>query len=57
MIEDPIVAEIRRYRKQHSLKYRNNLGRICEALRKRQMMSERKVVTHPPRLHNSRNKN
>ncbi|MCI5131568.1 MAG: hypothetical protein D3904_08590 [Candidatus Electrothrix sp. EH2] len=53
MTEDPIVAEIRRYRKQHSLKYGNNLGKICEALRERQMRSKRKVVTRPPRLRRS----
>jgi hypothetical protein len=50
MIEDPIVAEIRRYRKQHAQKYGNDLDRICKALRERQETSRRKVVTRPPRL-------
>ncbi|MCI5195792.1 MAG: hypothetical protein D3919_06075 [Candidatus Electrothrix sp. AW5] len=49
MIGDPIVAEIRRYRK-HSLKYGNDLEKICDALRERQVRSKRKVVTRPPRL-------
>ncbi len=34
MIEDPIVAEIRRHRKEHAAKYGNDLKRIVEALRK-----------------------
>lgn len=33
MIEDPIVEEIRRYRKEHAAKYGNEIHRICEALR------------------------
>ncbi|MCI5225565.1 MAG: hypothetical protein D3918_02635 [Candidatus Electrothrix sp. AX2] len=49
-IEDPIVAKIRRYSKQYSLKYENDLGKNCEALRERQVRSKRKVVTRPPRL-------
>ena len=53
MIEDSIVAEIRRYRKQHSLKYGNDLNKIYEALRERQVMSKRKVVSRPPRLQRS----
>jgi len=57
MIEDSIVAEIRRHRKQHSLKYGNDLGKICEALRERQMRSKRKVVTRPPRLRRSETEN
>ena len=40
----------RRYRKQHSLKHGNDLSRICKALRERQAMSKRKVVTRSPRL-------
>jgi len=50
MIEDPIVAEIRRYREQHAAKYGNDLNRICEALRDRQAKSKRKVVQRSPRL-------
>tara|TARA_R110001592_G_scaffold36304_13_gene122366 strand:- start:302 stop:508 length:207 start_codon:yes stop_codon:yes gene_type:complete len=31
MIEDPIVEEIRRYRKEHAAKYGNDLKKIVEA--------------------------
>ena len=34
MIDDPIVEEIRRYRKEHAERYGNDLNRIVEALRK-----------------------
>ena len=57
MIEDPIVAEIRRYRKQHAMKYGNDLKKICEALRERQATSKRKVVARPPRLRSSTTEN
>lgn len=56
MIEDPIVAEIRRYRKQHANKYGNDLNKICKALRERQEISKRKVVSRPARLRSSRTK-
>ena len=49
MIEDPIVAEIRRYRAEHTEKYGHDLGRICEALRKAEAKSSRKVVRRKPR--------
>jgi hypothetical protein len=50
MTEDPIVAEIRRYRAEHAAKYGHDLDRICEALGKRQAKSSRKVVKRDPRL-------
>lgn len=50
MIEDPIVAEIRRYRAEHAAKYGHDLDRICEALRERQAKSSRKIVKRSPRL-------
>lgn len=49
MYEDPIVSEIRKYRSEHAAKYGYDLDRICEALRKRQKESKRKVVTRSPR--------
>ncbi len=49
MTEDPIVAEIRRYRAEHAEKYGHNLGRICEALRKAEATSDRKIVHRKPR--------
>jgi hypothetical protein len=50
MIEDPIVAEIRRYRVEHTEKYGHDLGRICEALREAEAKSSRKIVRRKPRL-------
>lgn len=50
MNEDPIVAEIRRYRAKHTEKYGHDLGRICEALREAEAKSDRKVVHRKPRL-------
>lgn len=50
MGEDPIVAEIRKFRAEHAEKYGHDLDRICEALRDRQAKSQRKVVTRSPRL-------
>ena len=35
MIEDPIVAEVRRHRKEHAAESGNDLKRIVDALRKR----------------------
>ena len=50
MIEDPIVAEIRRHRKAHAAKYGNDLHKICNALRERQVTSDREVITRQPRF-------
>jgi hypothetical protein len=50
MKEDPIVAEIRRYRAEHAEKYGHDLDRICEALREAEEKSNRKVVHRKPRL-------
>lgn len=46
MIEDPIVAEIRRYREALAAEHGNNLRRIVETLRKRERESDRKIL-HP----------
>ena len=50
VIEDPIVAEIRRHRNAHAAKYGNDLHKICTALRERQAASDREVITRQPRL-------
>ncbi len=50
MINDPIVEEVRKYRKKHAAKYGNDLRRIAEALRKRQDISPRKVINPGPKL-------
>ena len=50
MIEDPIVAEIRRFRNEHAEKYGHDLKRICKALREFEKASGRKIVRRKPRL-------
>ncbi len=49
MFDDPIVEEIRRYRKEHAAKYGNDVHRIFEALRENQKKSRRKVVNFGPK--------
>lgn len=49
MIEDPIVEEIRRYRKAHAAKYGNDLKRIVEALRKKERLSKRALLNPGPK--------
>jgi len=50
MIEDPIVKEIRKYRQEHTEKYEHDLSKICEALKKKEKESGKKVVNLEPRL-------
>ena len=50
MTEDPIVAEIRRYRAEHAERYGYDLGRICAALREAEAKSRHSVVHRQPRL-------
>ena len=47
MTNDPIVEEIHRIREQLSQKYNNDLHAICEAARRAQEASGRKVVHFP----------
>ncbi|MEA3468716.1 MAG: hypothetical protein U9R57_10925 [Thermodesulfobacteriota bacterium] len=54
MIKDPIVEEVRQYRKEHASKYGNDLKRIVEALRKRELDSSRKVLNPGPKLNLSK---
>ena len=49
MFDDPIVEEIRRYRREHAAKYGNDIHRICEALREKEKTSKRKIVNFGPR--------
>lgn len=49
MIEDPIVAEIRRFRNEHAEKYGHDLKRICKALREFEKTSGRKRVHRNPK--------
>ena len=50
MFQDPIVDEIRKYRKQHAEKYGNDLDKIFEALKKSEKASGKKFVSFEPKL-------
>lgn len=50
MIEDPIVEEIRRYRKEHAAQYGNDLQRIVEALRKKESHSKHRQLNPGPKV-------
>lgn len=50
MIEDPIVEEIRRIRREHAARHGNDLKRICNALREQESRSKRKLVNRGPRM-------
>ncbi len=50
MINDPIVEEVRRYRKEHAAQYDNNLIKIVEALRKKERESQRAIINLSPKL-------
>lgn len=49
MIEDPIVEEIRQHRKAHAAEHGNDLGRIVQALRKRERTSDRPLLNPGPK--------
>lgn len=49
MIDDPIVDEIHRFRKEHAAKYGNDLKRIVEALQDFERASGREYVNFEPR--------
>ncbi len=48
-MKDPIVEEVRRVRERHAAKYDYDLDAICEALKRDQEASGRKVVSLPPK--------
>lgn len=50
MINDPIVEEVRCYRKEHAERYGNDLNRIVEALRKKESESTRIQLNPGPRF-------
>jgi hypothetical protein len=50
MISDPIVEEIRRYRKEHAARFGNDLGRIVEALRQKERESNHVKLNPGPKL-------
>jgi len=49
MIEDPIVAEIRRFRTEHAAQYGNDLKRICAALKEREKKSKKQFINLSPK--------
>ena len=49
MIDDPIVEEIRRFRREHAAKYGNNLQRIVDALREKERLSDRVRLNPGPK--------
>ena len=49
MIKDPVVEEIRQYRRAHTAEHGNDLGRIVQALRKRERESGRPVLNPGPK--------
>ncbi|CAK8718145.1 hypothetical protein GMJAKD_07365 [Candidatus Electrothrix aarhusensis] len=49
MIDDPIVEEIRRFRKEHAARYGNNLQRIVEAVREKEWLSDRVRLNPGPK--------
>lgn len=55
MIEDPIVAEVRKHRKEHAAEHGNDLKRIVKALRKRERESKRKLLNPGPKMKPSQN--
>jgi len=50
MINDPIVEEVRCYRKEHSERYGSDLNRIVEALRKKENESTRIKLNPGPKF-------
>lgn len=49
MWRDPIVEEIHRIREQQAKALGDNLHAICQDIRKKEIVSGRKLVTRPPR--------
>uniref|UniRef100_UPI00405679E0 hypothetical protein n=1 Tax=Candidatus Electronema sp. TaxID=2698783 RepID=UPI00405679E0 len=49
MMNDPIVEEIRRFRKEHAAQHGNDLKRIAAALRKKERASGREYLNPGPK--------
>lgn len=49
MIDDPIVEEIHRYRREHAAKYGNDLKKIVEALQEHERASGREYLNFEPK--------
>lgn len=50
MIDDPIVAEVRRVRQEHAAKFNYDLEAIYRDLKEKEKTSGRKYVRYPPRV-------
>ncbi len=50
MINDPIVEEMRSYRKKHSEQYGNDIKRIVEALREKEKKSKHIFLNPGPKM-------
>ena len=49
MIDDPIVAEVRKARDEYARRFNYDLDAICKDLQQKQAQSGRKVVSFPPK--------
>ena len=49
MIDDPIVAEVRKARDEYARRFNYDLDAICNDLQQRQGQAGRKVVSFPPK--------
>ena len=49
MIEDPIVAEVRKARDEYAKRFNYDLDAICRDLQNKQLQSGRKLVSFPPK--------
>jgi len=49
VIEDPIIAEVRKHRQEHRAYYGHDLKRIVAALREREQKSKRPVLNPGPK--------
>ncbi len=50
-MKDPIVAEVRQHRMEHTKRFHSDLALICEDLRKLEAtLGDRLVATEPKRL-------
>ena len=49
MIDDPIVAEVRKARDEHAAKFNYDLDAIFRDLKEKERTSGRKYVRYPPR--------
>ena len=49
MIDDPIVEEIHRYRREHAAQYGNDLKKIVEALQELERTSGREYLNFEPK--------